>query len=55
MSDDKPLYSWQAFDRDAGFADQVGRQPLAPRKVLIMNMGETIGVSLPAEVTGYLV
>ncbi len=55
MSDGKPLFSWKAFDRDAGFADQAGRQPLAPRRVLVINMGETIGGLLHVEAAYQLV
>jgi hypothetical protein len=54
MSNDKPLFSWQVFNRDAGFADRVRRQPHAPRQVLIMNMSETLEVPLPAGAAYYL-
>jgi len=54
MSSDKPLFSWQVFNRDAGFADQVTRQPHAPWQVLIMNMSETLEVPLPAGAAYYL-
>ena len=54
MSNDKPLFSWQVFNRDAGFADQVTRQPHAPWQVLIMNMSETIEVPHPAGAAYYL-